>query len=163
MKTIRTMFIAVTCFVATLNGPVWAEEADASAEPFAGHESAAWEVAYRLAGEYLSEDAISRLNLVVYHHVAEALCDDVHVDALGTARGIAAAHPENYTDLSEEERRHWDGAMLANFGMLFGVMLSEHADRAGPFCAEVHDVIEKDDWHYFDTDTTEKAEDNTES
>jgi hypothetical protein len=89
MKTIRTMIIAVTCYVASLNGPVWAEAADAPAEPFAGHESAACEVAYSLAGEYLSEDAISRLNLV--------------------------------------------------------------------------DVIEKDDWHFFDTDAGGEAKDSSES
>ena len=129
-----TQTITAAAFAASLLVPtsVFSQEAD----PFEGHESAAWEKVQNGLLRYMPVGAASRLQFLVYHSVAETLCSDLKTDKAKTQEATSELHPENWTELSQEERAEWTNAFLVNYGIVFGVMLAEHAEHTEPFCAE---------------------------
>ncbi|CAN0519422.1 unnamed protein product, partial [Scytosiphon promiscuus] len=111
------------------------------AKPYDGHENAAWEKMQESLLMYMSADVASRLKLIVYHGVASTLCDGVSTDAEKIKKATDDIHPENWDKLSEEEHTKWTNAFLINYGMVFGVMLAEHADNTARFCQDVDALI----------------------
>ena len=130
---------------------VSAEEGESQAQAFAGYEDAAWQAMDEDLSKVLPEHEISALKLIAYHAVAEILCDGVSMDMERVHAATIALHPENWSELTDDEKKTWGNMLLVNYGMIVGVMLSEHAEKPAPMCAEANEMIadKENDWHYF--------------
>jgi len=113
---------------------------DEPSAPYEQHEGAAWEEAFHHLLLYMSDDAASRLILVAYQSLAADLCENIEVDPIKFKPVGDALHPSNWDDLSEADRTEWNSKYLANFGMVIGLLLAEHADNVESFCEEAHSV-----------------------
>ncbi|GGO87007.1 hypothetical protein GCM10011348_39190 [Marinobacterium nitratireducens] len=126
---------------------------------FAGHEGAAWEVVNETLLRHFSEDAASKLVYLAYHSVAVDLCEDVELDMEKYRDAMLELQPENWGELTDKEHIIWNGAFLGNYGMVFGVLLAEHADHRDALCSEVSSLIAEPDsgGSYFQARTADES------
>lgn len=147
MKRIIDHVATAAILVLPLSSMALAQEA----KTFVGYENAAWEKVYEGLQQNMPIATASRLKFLVYHNVAVTLCDDLKTDAEKVQVATAELHPENWEELSQEDRTQWTNTFLVNYGIIFGVMLAEHAEHAEPFCEEARQTAaDKETESYFD-------------
>lgn len=132
----KTLWSLVGVVSLALAGSARDQEAAKDSPPYAHFEGTAWQNMQKQLLHSFSEDAASRVTFMAYHGVAADLCEGVSFDKAKMNKAVADLHPENWTELTEEARANWYNVFLLNYGMAYGVLMAEHADQAGPFCAE---------------------------
>jgi len=144
--------------ILVLSGCATVTQDDAQTSPAssAQYEGAAWDAMQEGLLQYFSEDAASKLVYMAYHNVATTLCEGVEVDMAKYRDALLELHPENWSELTEQDRISWNNAFLGNYGMAYGVLLAEHADHRDALCAEVDRLIAEPDagGSYFQARTT---------
>lgn len=139
--------LALCAAIAAPVNPAAAQDA----EPFAGHESAAWAKAHEVMMKHVTEHVASKLTLIAYHGVAESLCEGVATDREKVKQAVDELHPENWEEMSDEDHTQWTNVFLVLYGTASGLLLAEHADHVEPFCAEVDEIVadKESDWNLF--------------
>lgn len=136
MKTIYTLL----CSLLIMTTSVLAE-GEKKSDPYHGHEAAAWNQLDNAMQESMSVEAASKLKYIAYHKAARVLCDGVTTDTDKIATAVAELHPENWSEISDDERQSWTNTFLVHYGSAYGIMLAEHADNTDPFCKEVSELL----------------------
>lgn len=104
---------------------------------FAHLELAAWEKMQESLLSYFSEDGAARLKFMVYHAVAAEVCgDDIRMDVAKAAQMVMDIHPENWAQLTEQDKALWNNKFIGNYGMVYGIMLAEHTHDIRTLCSD---------------------------
>ena len=133
---------------------IFAMPAFAQDSPPVNAKGETWKIVYSLIDELMNEEIASKMSMIAYHEVAQEICDGVHTDPAKIKAAVLDMRPINYAELTEDDRHLWNKTALANYGMVFGVMLDQNIEDRDAFCTNVRATIaDKDnDWHYFDTE-----------
>lgn len=135
----RVITLCVVGMVAVVASPAaQAPAGQTESQPeFAHIERAAWDKMQESLLRYFSADGAARMKFMVYHAVAAELCgDDVRMDVAKAAEVVREIHPENWVQLSEQDKATWNTKFIGNYGMVYGIMLAEHTHDIGALCAE---------------------------
>jgi hypothetical protein len=94
----------------------------------------AWEDAIGDNEPILTDKQFALLNNLAFQAAAAEICDGFKLDGDKFSKGITEATTPPPPDMTEEEAKHWETAVLIRFGTAYGLLLAEGNDEDDEFC-----------------------------
>jgi hypothetical protein len=94
----------------------------------------AWEDALGDNEPILTDKQFALLNNLAFQAAAAEICDGFKLDGDKFSTAIAEATTPPPPDLSEEDAKHWETAVLIRFGTAYGLLLAEGNGEDDEFC-----------------------------
>lgn len=94
----------------------------------------AWEDALGDNEPILTDKQFALLNNLAFQAAAAEICDGFTLDGDKFSAAITEATTPPPPDMSEEDAKHWEQAVLIRFGTSYGILLAEGNDEDDEFC-----------------------------
>jgi hypothetical protein len=94
----------------------------------------AWEDALGDNEPIHTDKQFALLNNLAFQAAAAEVCDGFKLDGDKFSAAIADATTPPPPDMTEEEAKHWEHAVLIRFGTSYGLLLAEGNDEDDEFC-----------------------------
>jgi hypothetical protein len=101
----------------------------------------AWEDAIGDQEPVLTDTQFALLNNLAFQAAVPKICDGFNIDQAKFADGMAAAtSPAPNPDMSDEDAKAWEAAVLVRFGATYGLFLAEGNAKPEGFCTSAKEL-----------------------
>jgi hypothetical protein len=100
----------------------------------------AWEDALGDNEPILTDKQFALLNNLAFQAAAAEICDGFKLDGDKFSTAIAEATSPPPPDMTEEDAKHWQTAVLIRFGTSYGLLLAEGNDEDDEFCKSAKEL-----------------------
>ncbi|MGH6864668.1 MAG: hypothetical protein ACREDO_00435 [Methyloceanibacter sp.] len=100
----------------------------------------AWKDAIGDQEPVLTQKQFALLNNLAFQAAATKVCDGYTLDGKKFDAGMTEATSPPPPDMSPEETKHWETAVLIRFGTTYGLLLAEGNDEPDDFCASAAEL-----------------------
>ena len=100
----------------------------------------AWDDALGDNEPILTDKQFALLNNLAFQAATAEVCDGFKLDGDKFSTAIAEATTPPPPDMTEEEAKHWEHAVLIRFGTSYGILLAEGNDEDDEFCESAKEL-----------------------
>jgi hypothetical protein len=100
----------------------------------------AWEDAFGDQEPVLTEKQFAQLNNLAFQAAVTKICDGFTLDGEKFSAGLTEATTPAPPDMTPEEAKHWETAVLIRFGTSYGLLLAEGNEEEDDFCESAKEL-----------------------